>query len=247
MIRVGVLGAAGRMGRRLTTLLLTRTFPKLVLERAFIAPHNALIGQKLTPLHPAMYEVLSLESLSNVDVLIDFSESYATLQTIPLIKELKKPLIIGTTGFSEVQKEEIKKLSELVPLVLAPNTSLGVNVLIQLIEHAATLLPQDFDVSIIETHHKDKKDSPSGTALKLKDHLERVKPGLSVPVQSIRGGDVIGEHTVLFLGAGEQIELTHLATSRDIFAKGALKAALWITDQKPGLYTMQDVLRGSLS
>ena len=147
------------------------------------------------------------------------------------------------------QKKEIQKLSQLVPVLLAPNMSIGINVLLDLVQRAAELLPHKFSPHIIEIHHPHKKDAPSGTALELKKKILRGAQDdkKNIPIESLRGGDVVGEHTVLFLGPGERLELKHNATSRSIFARGALQAAQWITHQKPGLYSMKDVLEGDHS
>lgn len=238
---IGIFGANGKMGKELIRLLLSNK-NTLILKKAFVAPQSTLKNQKLT--ESILYERLSFEALKKIDVLIDFTESSATMQALVFLKELKIPSVIGTTGFSDVQKDEIKKLSRIAPVVFAPNTSIGINTLIQLIQRALKLLPQEFDPAIIEIHHKDKKDAPSGTALQLKNVIQHIRPDSSIAVQSLRGGDVIGEHSVLLVGEGERLELIHRATSRNIFAKGALKAAEWVVHQKPGLYTMQDVLEG---
>lgn len=225
MIVVGISGSQGKMGSALQALLKKENFPNLVCSSLF---------DKNAP--------LSLSSAQSIDVLIDFTEPKATLNFLPILKELKKAIVIGTTGFSEEEKNEIRKLSQSVPVVFSPNMSIGVNVLFDLVQSAAKLLPAEFSSHIIEIHHPHKKDVPSGTALKLKNEIQR-----PVSIESIRGGDVVGEHTVYFLSQGERLELTHRATSRTIFARGALKAAEWIVKQKPGLYSMQDVLEGGLS
>ena len=253
MISVGILGASGKMGKELISLLLSNAYPNLILKCAFVAVQSSLKNKKITD--AITYETLSLETLKNIDVLIDFSECSATLHCLPLLRELRKPAVIGTTGFSDMQKSEIKKLAEAVPVVFSPNTSLGVNALFQLVQKASQLLPKDFSPNILEIHHADKKDAPSGTAKKLKEEILRGIRSLGGPqddkknisIESIREGDVIGEHTVFFLSSGERLELTHRATSRDIFARGALKAAEWLVHQKSGLYDMQDVLEGDLS
>jgi 4-hydroxy-tetrahydrodipicolinate reductase len=155
----------------------------------------------------------------------------------------RKPLVIGTTGHSQEQRRLIEKTAQPLPVVFASNFSIGVNVLFWLTRKAAEQLGGDFDAEIIETHHTMKKDAPSGTAKTLAEILKAAKKTPSeIPVQSIREGDVVGEHTVIFSGPSERLELAHRAASREIFALGALRAAKWIIDQPPGLYSMQDVL-----
>ena len=230
MITVGIAGSQGKMGSALQALLKKDDFPNLKYGISF---------DKNAP--------LSLSSAQTIDVLIDFTEPKATMSFLPILKELKKALVIGTTGFSEEEKNEIQKLSQTLPIVLSPNMSIGINVLFDLVQRATKLLPVEFSSHILEIHHTHKKDSPSGTAKKLKEEILRASSAQDdpvIPIESIRGGDVIGEHTVFFLSAGERLELTHRATSRDIFARGALKAAEWLVHQKPGLYSMQDVLEG---
>ena len=149
--------------------------------------------------------------------------------------------MIGTTGHSQQQRKIIEETAHSVPIVLASNFSVGVNVLFWLTQKAAKLLGSDFNPEIVETHHKMKKDVPSGTAKTLAELLKAVRKS-EIPIQSIREGDVVGEHTVIFSGLAEHVELTHHAASRDIFALGALRAAKWIINKPPGLYSMQDVL-----
>ncbi|MBI2645454.1 MAG: 4-hydroxy-tetrahydrodipicolinate reductase [Deltaproteobacteria bacterium] len=232
MITVGIAGSQGKMGSALQSLLKEGFFPNLKCSALF---------DKSAP--------LSLSSAQSIDALIDFTEPKATMNFLPILKELKKAIVIGTTGFSEGEKNEIRKLSQSVPVVLSPNMSIGVNVLFDLVQKAAKLLPTEFSSHILEIHHPHKKDAPSGTALKLKEEILRSAQDdkKNVSIESVRGGDVVGEHTVYFLSQGERLELTHRATSRTIFARGALKAAEWVVKQKPGLYSMQDVLEGNLS
>src|SRR5262249_61772776 len=152
-----------------------------------------------------------------------------------------KPLVIGTTGRSQQQRKAIEETAHSAPVVLASNFSVGVNVLLWLTQRAAELLGSDFNPEIVETHHKMKKDAPSGTGKTLAEILKAVRNS-EIPIQSIREGDVVGEHTIIFSGPGESLELTHRAANRGIFALGALRAAKWIINKPPGLYSMQDVL-----
>lgn len=256
MIHLAIAGAAGRMGKAMISLLEAGNYPNLKLVRAFVSAVDPLREKHLN--ESVRYEMVSASSesnvsLKNIDVFVDFTEPGATLQFLPLLREFRCPAVIGTTGHSKEQKEEIKKLSESQAVLLAPNTSIGVNVLISLLENAVSLLPKTFTPHIIEVHHRDKKDAPSGTAKQLSETIREARKEIlrafspqndphDVTVESIRGGDVIGEHTILFLADGERLELTHRATSRTIFARGALEAAQWLITQKPGLYSMKDFL-----
>lgn len=177
------------------------------------------------------------------DVVIDFSQPDATEALCRACVEHKKPIVIGTTGHSAEQTGIIKTASANVPIVLAPNFSIGVNALFWLTRRAAGILGNGFDVEIVETHHRMKKDAPSGTAKMIAEILrEEQKAPRETPIQSIREGELVGDHTVIFSGAEERLELTHRAVSREIFALGALWAAKWIVNRPPGLYSMQTVL-----
>ncbi len=200
--------------------------------------------------------------IGQCDVVIDFSLQEATLPLSKLSAEYGKPMVIGTTGHQADEKEKIESFSSTIPIVWAGNFSTGVNLLFYLTQIAARVLDakSDFDPEVIEMHHRLKKDAPSGTADRLLEILKKSREltdaqvahgrnGLvgERPIQEIgshalRGGDVVGDHTVLFAGIGERIELTHRATDRKIFAAGALRAAKWVVDQSPGLFSMQDVL-----
>lgn len=196
------------------------------------------------------------------DIVIDFSLPETTDALIDAVVATTKPLVVGTTGHNDHARERIAQAAKTVPVLLASNFSVGVNALFWLTRKAAEILGPDFDLEVIETHHRLKKDSPSGTARRLVEILAKarrlnlardVRPGRSglvgpreaneIGVHSVRGGDVVGEHTVLFAGMGERVELTHRATSRETFAAGALRAAAWLARQKPGrIYDMEDVL-----
>ena len=180
-------------------------------------------------------------AMKNCDVAIDFSHADAADEICRTALQHGKPLVIGTTGHSQQQRKTIEQTTHSVPIVLASNFSVGVNVLFWLTRKAAEFLGPDFDPEIVETHHKMKKDAPSGTAKTLAEILKTVRNS-EIPVQSVREGEVVGEHTVIFTGPAERLELTHRAASRDIFARGALRAAQWIVDKSAGLYSMQDVL-----
>jgi 4-hydroxy-tetrahydrodipicolinate reductase len=180
-------------------------------------------------------------AMKNCDVAIDFSQADSIDEIGRAASQHGKSLVIGTTGHSQQQRKTIEGTAHSVPIVLASNFSVGVNVLFWLTQKAAKLLGSDFNPEILETHHKMKKDAPSGTAKTLAERLKVVRKS-EIPIQSIREGDVVGEHTVIFSGPSERLELTHHAASRDIFALGALRAAKWIINKPPGLYSMQDVL-----
>jgi 4-hydroxy-tetrahydrodipicolinate reductase len=266
-VKVAVSGALGRMGRRI--LNISYEDPEVKICGALESPKNA---QKHSDLGEALndqrFKGIPLsdnaeEILKNCDVLIEFANStQAAIEHTENAVELGKKVVIGTTGFS---KEELKKLEELAQkgtVLFSPNMSLGVNLLFRLVQLATRVLKdKDFDIEIGEIHHRFKKDAPSGTAMRLaeiiaeelgkpleeiavygrKGHYERKKDDLGI--MTFRGGDVVGEHTVYFFGLGERLELTHRATNRDIFARGAVEAAKWIADKQPGkLYNMFDVL-----
>jgi 4-hydroxy-tetrahydrodipicolinate reductase len=179
--------------------------------------------------------------MKNCDVAIDFSQADSIDEICRAASQQGKSLVIGTTGHCQQQRKTIETTAHSVPIVLASNFSVGVNVLFWLTQKAAELLGADFTPEIVETHHKMKRDSPSGTAKTLAEILKAVRNS-EIPIQSIREGDVVGEHTIIFGGPGESLELTHRAANRGIFALGAIRAAKWIITKPPGLYSMQNVL-----
>ena len=222
-VHVLLVGAAGRMGR--TVVDLVNNDPKIQIVA------QCDLGE---PIDPAM---------KNCDVAMDFSHADAITEICRTALHHHKSLVIGTTGHSQEQRRLIEGAAQSLAIVFAPNFSIGVNALFWLTREAAELLDSDFNPEIIETHHKMKKDAPSGTAKTLAKILKTARKMRSeVPIQSIREGDVVGEHTVIFGGSGERVELTHRAASREIFARGALRATHWIIGKPPGLYSMQDVL-----
>jgi 4-hydroxy-tetrahydrodipicolinate reductase len=181
--------------------------------------------------------------MAKSDVTIDFSHADAIDEICRAAREHRQRLVIGTTGHSPVQRQKIESTSKEIPIVFAANFSVGVNALFWLTRKAAELLGGDFHPEIIETHHKMKKDAPSGTAKMLAEILGKTRAtAAQIPIQSVREGEVVGEHTIIFATPGERLELTHRAASREIFARGALRAAQWVVGHPPGLYTMQDVL-----
>ena len=180
------------------------------------------------------------QALRGADVLLDFSAPEAAVRFAAAAAQARKAAVIGTTGFNQVQLAQFKALSRRVPLFLSPNFSPGVQALCVLVRTAAALL-KDYEVCISETHHRHKKDAPSGTALRLARVVMEVRRG-EPAIVSQRIGDVVGEHTLTLAGPCERLELTHRAHSRDAFARGALRAALWVAGKKPGLYDMPDLL-----
>ncbi len=200
-------------------------------------------------------------ALAGCDAVIDFTHADVTLGVAEACAEAGKALVIGTTGHSDAVRARIAELAKIIPIVFAPNFSVGVNTLFWLTRKAAEILGPDFDLEVVEMHHRLKKDSPSGTARRLVEILAEVR-GLSydsdvrhgregmvgertpkeIGLHAVRGGDVVGDHTVIYANVGERVELTHKASSRDTFAKGALRAAKWAHGREPGLYDMQDVL-----
>jgi 4-hydroxy-tetrahydrodipicolinate reductase len=222
-VRVLLIGAAGRMGK--TIVDVAKDDPTI----------DIAAGCDLGD---------SIESaMRSCDVAIDFSQAEAITEICRAALERGNPLVIGTTGQSKEQRRTIDETAQSLPIVFASNFSVGVNVLFWLTRQAAEKLGGDFDAEIVETHHTMKKDAPSGTAKTLAAVLKAAKKTQAeIPIQSIREGDVVGEHAVIFNGPAECLELTHRAANREIFARGALRAAKWIMGKPPGLYSMQDVL-----
>ena len=220
-VQVLLIGAAGRMGQTLRDL-------------AHSDPEIKIAAQcdLRDSIEPAM---------KICDVAIDFSQADSIDEICRAALQHGKSLVIGTTGHSQEQRKTIQETAHSVPIVLASNFSVGVNVLFWLTQKAAELLGSDFNPEIVETHHTMKKDAPSGTAKTLAEIFKAVQNS-EIPIQSIREGDVVGEHTVIFRGSSERLELTHRAASRGIFALGALRAAKWILHKRAGLYSMHDVL-----
>jgi len=217
--RVLLIGAAGRMGK--TALDLARTDGEIEIVA------QCDLGDAIQPV------------IKNCDVAIDFSHADAIDEICRAALHDHKPLVIGTTGHSQQQRRKIEDAAQVLPIVFASNFSVGVNVLFWLTRKAAELFGRDFSSQIIEM----KKDAPSGTAKTLAEILRAtLKIENDLPIQSIREGEIVGEHTVIFSGPGERLELTHRAASREIFARGALRATKWIIGKPPGLYSMQDVL-----
>jgi len=221
-VRVSLVGAAGRMGK--TIVDLARNDPKIDIVS------QCDLGDAIEP------------AMKKSDAAIDFSHPDAIEEICRVALQYPQPLVIGTTGHSAEQRSVIKKTAESLPVVFASNFSVGVNALFALTKRAANIFGDEFRAEVVETHHRMKKDAPSGSAKTLAEILSKAQNTDRVPIQSIREGDVVGEHTVIFSGPGERLELTHRASSREIFARGALLAAEWVIGKPPGLYAMQDVL-----
>lgn len=254
-----IMGAAGRMGKTLTELVLADSQLKLaaLLERPDAPVLTAPVASCLIGTDAAT--VLAQKPGA---VVVDFTAPEASMATARAAAVSGNPLVIGTTGFSEEQKQELAEIATRVPLFMAPNMSLGINVLLRVLPELTRMLGEDYDVEMVELHHNRKKDSPSGTALGLAECLADAKgwnlpevacyhregiigerPKVQIGVQAIRGGDVVGVHTVYFMGPGERIEVTHQAHSRANFALGALRAAAWLPSQKAGkVHNMVDML-----
>ena len=264
-IRVAIAGSGGRMGQTLIDAVLAA--PDLTLTGALEISGSALLGRDVGERSGRATGVAitadPAAGVRNADVLIDFTRPEGTLAHLAACAAAKVGAVIGTTGLSAGDKEAMREFARGIPIVFAPNMSVGVNVLIKLVEVAAQRLGDDYDVEIVEMHHRHKVDAPSGTALSLGEaaatalsrDLESVgvyarqgvtgeRPGRAIGFASLRGGDVVGDHTVIFAGDGERIELTHRAGSRANFAQGALRAARFVAlkRKEPRLYDMQDVL-----
>lgn len=237
MIKLGVLGAGGRMGRRIIELALNdREFDlTLALEKR----GHPLSGKNIDKIKISS----TADGIFLVDVAIDFTLPQAAFENLDYVLKYKKPLVLGTTGFSEEEADKIKEAAKAVPIVFSPNMAVGVNLLFGLAGEIARKLGPGYDIEIVEAHHKAKKDAPSGTARKLAQVIAN-ETGRNVTVHAVRAGDIVGDHTVIYAGGGERIELKHQAHSRDVFALGALRAAKWIVGKPAGLYSMQDVLKG---
>lgn len=238
MIKLGIAGVCGKMGRRIFELASHDKDIEvaLALERKGIPEIGRELGRIKISSSP--------DGLFLVDVFVDFTTPEASQANLDYVARYKKALVLGTTGFSDIQINKIEEVAKVVPVVFSPNMSVGVNVLFSLLPEMAKRLGPDYAIEIVEAHHKAKKDAPSGTAKKMAQILADTGKK-EIPMHSIRLGDIVGDHTIIFCGNSERIELKHQAHSRDLFALGALKAAKWVTNKSPGLYSMQDVLSSS--
>ena len=263
-MNIAIVGAAGRMGGRLIHAVLEAE--GLNLTGAIERPGHPQVGMDAGLVAGAGELGVTISddltaTMTAADLLIDFTFPDVTLQNLAVCAELGKMVVSGSTGFTPEQRSEAEKFAEKIPVVLAPNMSVGVNACFKLLKEAAKILGDDFDVEVVELHHNKKKDSPSGTAVRMgevvADELGRDynqvanfhREGMcgersknEIGMQTVRGGDIVGEHTVYFIGMGERIEISHRAMSRDMFARGAARACQWIAGKGPGIYDMQDVL-----
>ena len=265
MRRIAVMGAAGRMGKTLIDAVQQRS-PLCGLTAAIVRPGSSLIGADAgelvslgrlgVPLSADLQAVVD-----DFDVLIDFTLPEVMLKNLEICRHSGKAMVIGTTGLNAAQKQLLADAGKDIPIVFAANFSVGVNLSLKLLDLAARVMGEDADIEIIEAHHRHKIDAPSGTALRMGEviadalgrDLQKVavygreghtgaRERETIGFATVRGGDVVGDHTVLFATEGERLEITHKASSRMTFAKGAVRAALWLEGREPGLYDMQDVL-----
>lgn len=256
MTRVLVCGAAGRMGAHVVSALLEA--PDLSLAAALEAPGSARIGDEIAPGVGIVDD--PARAIDGVDVAVDFSQPSGTLALLNEAMPRGTPLVIATTGFDDAGLARVRDAADKVPIVMAPNYSLGINVMLALVAEASRRL-SGYDLEVLELHHNRKVDAPSGTALRLAEAAAGARglnlaeqavyerrghtgprPPEAIGLQTLRAGDSVGEHTVYLAGPGERLEISHRALSRDNFAAGALRAARWVVRRAPGLYSMQDVL-----
>ena len=236
MIKLGIAGVCGKMGRRIFELACKDKDFEITL--ALEKKGTAQIGKELGKLKISS----SPDGLFLVDVFVDFTTPEATQGNLDYVARYKKALVLGTTGLNDAQLKKIEEVSQAVPVVFSPNMSVGVNVLFAILPEIAKRLGPDYSIEIVEAHHKTKKDAPSGTAKKFGQVLADTA-GKEIPIHAVRLGDIVGDHTIIFCGNSERIEIKHQAHSRDLFALGALKAAKWVMGKPAGLYSMQDVLK----
>jgi 4-hydroxy-tetrahydrodipicolinate reductase len=262
-LRIAIVGASGRMGRVLIESVLNT--PNTVLAAAVDQADSGFLGQDAGLFCGIKTGILIQTDLNSAlavsDILIDFTRPEGTLRHIQACQAHKVGLIIGTTGFSAAEKALITQASLTLPIVFAANYSVGVTLSLCLLEMAARVLNTGYDIEITEAHHRNKIDAPSGTALAMGEAVAKalgknlkdvavysregdtgIRDAQSIGFSTVRGGDIVGDHTVLFAGIGERLEITHKASSRNTFAQGAIRASLWLAQQKSGLFDMQDVL-----
>ncbi len=264
MIRVTIVGSSGRMGK--TLIEACHEDPDIQLSGATERPDSSLIGVdvgELAGLGKLNINVVdNLEAIiEQTDVVIDFTRPEATLNHLKICQQHGKKMVIGTTGFSDEQLQQVDQIAEDTALMMAPNMSVGVNLCLKLLATAAEVLGDDVDIEVIEAHHRHKVDAPSGTALRMgeviaetlgrdlktcavygREGIGEERDRKTIGFETIRAGDIVGEHTVMFADIGERIEITHKASSRRTFSNGAIRATKWIMDKQQGRYSMQDVL-----
>ena len=248
-IKLVISGCCGRMGQAVARCALSDSL--FAIGAAIEAKGHEAVGRDLGTVlgRPSALGVKIMDDANAAigagDVLIEFTMPEVTVAHVQAAQQLHKPMVIGTTGLSEAQRAAVQEAAKVIPIVLSPNMSLGVSVLFELAQLAAQRLGPAYDVEVVESHHRQKKDAPSGTAKRLAELLAAVRkqPASSVPVHAVRAGDIIGDHTVVLAGPAERLELTHRAQSREVFARGALRAAQFVHSQPPGLYDMSHVLK----
>ncbi|MEW5914050.1 MAG: 4-hydroxy-tetrahydrodipicolinate reductase [Thermodesulfobacteriota bacterium] len=264
MVKIAVAGVAGRMGARVVHAVYAH--PEAELAGAFEAPGNPAVGKSLAGVvglagAEGVVGEDPVAAITEAQVLIEFTSPGASIKNLKECAAQGKAAVIGTTGLSEAQRKTVAQQAKKVPVVFAPNMSVGMNLMFKVVGDMARVLGPDYALEVLEAHHDQKKDAPSGTAVRLIEELCTVRGweadkvcrhgrvGMTgarskdeIGVSVIRGGDIVGDHTVFFIGQGERLELTHRSHSRDTFARGAVRAAVWVVQQPPGLYDMQDVL-----
>ncbi len=265
MIRIGITGAAGRMGRCLIEACQQRA-DEVQFSAAIEHPESSLVGADAVEVAGLGRSEVKISASINAvrddfDVLIDFTRPDVTMANLAVCRRVGRAMVIGTTGFSDEEKRMISDAANVIPILFAPNMSVGVNLCFKLLEMTARVMGDEVDIEVIEAHHRHKIDAPSGTALRMGEVIAETlgrdlsecavygregetgeRDRKSIGFETIRAGDIVGDHTVLFAAMGERIEITHKASSRMTFATGAVRAALWLKDRKNGLYDMQDVL-----
>jgi 4-hydroxy-tetrahydrodipicolinate reductase len=265
-IKIVITGCCGKMGKRIASL--ASNDKDVEITAGIESAGHADIGKNLGSVIGVENLFIDITSdlssaVKGSDVIIDFTTPSATLSNLKVARDEKIPIVIGTTGITDEELKVIDSSSKKIPILFSSNMSIGVNFLFGIAPEAAIVLGEDYDIEIVETHHNRKKDSPSGTAKTLLQNIADARgaqlkdiaiygrkgnagerPKGQICVHAVRGGGIIGEHTVIFAGQDEILEITHRASSRDVFAKGAIKAAKYIADKSPGLYDMQDVIKG---
>ncbi len=261
---IAITGACGRMGKMLVESVHTNKATSLV--GALDHPGSSLIGNDAGEIAgvgrigvPVLGDLSSI--ISRTEVIIDFSTPSATLANAQICADNGTPIVVGTTGFSDEEKQQLTELSSKIPMCIAANYSTGLNISLKLLELAAKAVDEDVDIEIVEAHHRHKVDAPSGTALAMGETIAKARnldfkefalfarEGITgarrkdtIGFSTVRGGDVVGDHTVMFMADGERLEVTHKASNRMAFAHGAVRAAVWLVKKEPGVYDMQDVL-----
>lgn len=262
-IRIAIVGASGRMGR--TLIEAVNQAEDMVLAAALEQPGSVWLGKDAGEFIGVASGVKITDDLESAlklaDCLIDFTRPDGTLHHLDVCRRLGVSMVIGTTGFDTAGKEAIQQASGEIPIVFAPNMAVGVNAVFRLLDVAARILSEGYDIEVIEAHHRHKVDAPSGTALRMGEVVAKAlgrdlsecavygreghtgeRPATQIGFSTVRGGDIVGDHTVLFAGTGERIEITHKSASRMPYAQGSLRAARYMREKKSGLFDMQDVL-----